>query len=199
MPISPPASAAMKAAASEQLRIEPPESLKRSARKRTSMSSAVGAASGRTSRQMRSRSLGLGEREVDDDVEAAQERVVHVLAEVRRQDHRAGVALHLLQQVGDLDVRVAVVGVAHLRALAEERVGLVEEEDRVRPLGGREDPVEVLLRLPDVLRDDGREVEPEEVEAEVAREHLAGHRLAGSGLAGEEHLDAPASRATVRS
>ena len=52
--------------------------------------------------------VGLGEREVDHEVEPAHERVVDVLAEVRREDDRAGVALHLLQQVGDLDVGVAV-------------------------------------------------------------------------------------------
>ena len=39
-----------------------------------------------------------------------------LLAEVGREDHRARVALHLLQQVRDLDVRVAVVGVARPRS-----------------------------------------------------------------------------------
>ena len=53
---------------------------------------------------------------------------------------RARVGLHPLQQVGDLDVRVAVLGVLHLRALAEQRVGLVEEQDRVGALGRGEDP-----------------------------------------------------------
>src|SRR3712207_6863679 len=51
----------------------------------------------------------LGEREVDHEVQPAHERVVDVAAEVRREDDRARVALHLLKQVGDLDVRVAVV------------------------------------------------------------------------------------------
>src|SRR2546425_956813 len=78
--------------------------------------------------------------------------------------------------------------IAPLGALAEERVGLVEEEDRVRALGGVEDPVEVLLRLADVLAHDRREVDPEELESELLRQHLASHRLACSGLAGEEHL-----------
>ena len=41
------------------------------------------------------------------------------------------VALHPLQQVARLDVRVAVVRVRDLGPLAEERVRLVEEEDRV--------------------------------------------------------------------
>ena len=115
------------------------------------MSSCAAPRSGSTSLPDPLAVLGLGEREVDDDVEAAQERVVDVLAEVGREDDGAVVALHLLEQVGDLDVRVAVVGVAHLGALAEERVGLVEEEDRVRALGGAEDAVEVLLGLADVL------------------------------------------------
>ena len=41
-----------------------------------------------------------------------------------------------------------------LVALAEEAVRFVEEEDRPRPLGMVEHVREVLLRLPDVLRDD---------------------------------------------
>ena len=41
-----------------------------------------------------------------------------------------------------------------LGAFPEEIVRLVEEEDRPRTLGVVEQPFEVLLRLPDVLRDD---------------------------------------------
>jgi len=36
-----------------------------------------------------------------------------------------------LQEIARLDVGVAVVGVGHLGALAEEGVGLVEEQNRV--------------------------------------------------------------------
>ena len=64
--------------------------------------------------------------------------------------------LHPLEQVGHLDVRVAVAGVLDLGALAEQGVGLVEQEDAVDPVGLGEDPVEVLLGLADVLVDDGR-------------------------------------------
>ena len=67
-------------------------------------------------------------REVDDAVEPAGERLVDVGAQVGRQDRQAVEGLHALQQVGALDVGVAVVGVAHLAALAEHRVGLVEEQ-----------------------------------------------------------------------
>ena len=132
--------------------------------------------------------LRLRKREVDDEVEPADERVVDVALVVGRQDHRAGVGLHALEQVGDLDVGVAVVGVRDLRALAEQRVGLVEEQDRVGPVGGAEDALEVLLGLPDVLRDDGGEVDAEEVQPELGAEHLRAHRLARPRLAREQHL-----------
>ena len=58
--------------------------------------------------------LRLREREVDHVVQPAQERLVDVVAEVRGEDDGARVALHLLEEVRDLDVRVAVVRVAHL-------------------------------------------------------------------------------------
>ena len=41
-------------------------------------------------------------------------------------------ALEPLEQVGRLDVRVAIVGIAHLGAPAEQGIGLVEEGDRIR-------------------------------------------------------------------
>ena len=49
------------------------------------------------------------------------------------------ILLHPLQQVADLDVGVAVVGVLHFRAFAEEGIGLVEEENGVAGLGFGED------------------------------------------------------------
>ena len=112
--------------------------------------------------------LLVGHREVDDRVEPARERLVDVGAQVRGEDRDAVERLHALQQVGGLDVRVAVVRVAHLGALAEQRVGLVEEQDAVDLVGLGEDLVEVLLGLADVLVDDRGEVDRVEVEAELA-------------------------------
>lgn len=59
-----------------------------------------------------------------------------------------------LEEVGAFDVGVAVVGVLDLRALSEDRVGLVEEEDAVDAGGLGEDFLQVLLGLADVLVDD---------------------------------------------
>src|SRR4051794_41736116 len=60
--------------------------------------------------------------------------------------------------------------------LGEQRVGLVEEQHRVRGLGLVEDLREVLLGLADVLVDDLREVDAVEVVAELLGEQLRDHR-----------------------
>ena len=145
-----------------------------------SMSASRGNPGRRCRAHSRRRSGLLGHREVDDRVEPPGERLVEVGAQVRGQDRDAVEGLHALEQVGDLDVGVAVARVLDLGALAEERVGLVEEQHGVDPVGLGEDPVEVLLGLADVLVDDGREVDDVQVEAEVAGDDLRGHRLAGA-------------------
>ena len=119
-------------------------------------------------------------------MQAADEGVVHVVAQVGRQDDDAVVLLHPLQQVADLDVGVAVVGVLDLGALAEDGVGLVEEQDGVAVGRLVEDAVEVLLGLADVLADHRRQVDLVQLEAQLGGDDLGGHRLAGAGRAGEE-------------
>ena len=57
---------------------------------------------------------GVRQREVDDHVEPAGERLVEVGAQVGREDGQAVEGLHALQQVGALDVGVPVVGVVDL-------------------------------------------------------------------------------------
>ena len=111
------------------------------------------------------------------------------VAQVRGQDRQPVEVLHALQQVGDLDVGVAVAGVLDLAAPAEQRVCLVEEQDSVGRLGLREHSGEVLLGLPDVLIDDRREVDPVEVELERGGDHAGRHRLAGPARPGEQRRD----------
>ena len=79
---------------------------------------------------------------------------------------RPPICLHALQQVVDLDVGVAVVAVFDLAALAEQGVGLVEEQDGAAIFGGVEEPAQILLGFADVFADDGGEVDAVEVEAQ---------------------------------
>ena len=60
-----------------------------------------------------------------------------------------------LEQPGELDVGIAVVGIRDAGSLAEEGVGLVEDEDGAGRIDGGEEAVEVLLGLAHVLRRDG--------------------------------------------
>src|SRR5204863_7707201 len=134
--------------------------------------------------------MRVGERKLDGEAEASQKGWIEGLPLVRREDREAAVGLHPLQEVADLDVRVAVVAVLHLAAPAEERIGLVEEQDRAALVGGVEEPAEVLLRLADVLADDGAEVDPVEVEPQLPREDLGGRGLPGAARSGEQGADA---------
>ena len=165
-------SAARYAAVRQMLRMLPPESRKRRAMKARSTSAATGHALGQVHPPERRRSSSSGIGKSTTASSRRSERLVDVGAQVRRQDGQAVERLHPLQQVGDLDVGVAVARVAHLGALAEERVGLVEEQHAVDAVGLGEDPVEVLLGLADVLVDDRGEVDDVEVEAELAGDDL---------------------------
>ena len=63
------------------------------------------------------------------DSKRRREGLVDVVPPVGGQDGDAVEGLDALEQEGDLLVGVAVVGVLGLAALAEQRVGLVEEQD----------------------------------------------------------------------
>src|SRR6185437_17118570 len=83
-------------------------------------------------------------------------------------------------------------------ALAEYRVGLVEQQDGAHIGSLGEDPFQVLLGLTDVLVHNGGKVHCVQIQTEVGGDHLRGHGLARSGVAGEQccHPDAaPAASA----
>ena len=125
------------------------------------------------------------EREMDGESETAGEGVVEILAQIGREDRQSLEFLHLLQQIGDFEIGVAVVRIAHLGPLAEQRVRLVEEQDTIGVLRGREQPVEVLFCLADVFADNCCEVDLVEKETELMRNDFGRQRLAGAGGAGK--------------
>jgi hypothetical protein len=108
------------------------------------------------------------------------------------QDDHAGEGLHPLQQVVDLEVGVAIVTRLDLGALGEQRVGLVEQEDRVAGLGGVEQLGQVLLGLADPLRHDLRQIDLVEVELQLLGDQAGDHGLAGAGRPGEQRRQAEA-------
>ena len=186
-----PSSAARNAAASVQLRIAPPDNLKRRASSAEVDVAPQRRLAGHEPAPEPLAVARLREREVDHEVQPAQERVVDVAAEVRGEDDRARVGLHPLQQVRDLDVRVAVLGVARPPSACR-----TARRPR-RRTGSRSSP-----RAASKIRPRFFSVSPTYLDTIVARstwkmssprsagEHLRGHRLAGPGLAREQDLQA---------
>ena len=123
--------------------------------------------------------------EIDDEAQPPHESRIEILAAVGRQDGDAVEALDPLQQIVDLDIGEAVVRVLHLRAAAEQRVGLVEEQQRAAVLAGVEHVAQPLLGLADIFVDHAGQINAQEVEAERAGQHLRGHGLAGAGWTAE--------------
>ena len=112
-------------------------------------------------------------REIDHEPQPPQERRVDVALAVGRQDGHPVELLHALEQVVHLDVGESVVGVADLRAPAEQRVGLVKEQENRCPLALGEHGAQVLLGLADVFVDHPGEVDAEQVEPQVAGQDWA--------------------------
>ena len=150
-------------------------------------------AAGNTFCHMRLRSAGPGNGKVTMKRRRRIKAVSRALFMLVARMARPRYGFHALQQVVDLDIGVAVVAVLDLAALAEEGVGLVEEEDRPAVLRGIEEAAQVFLGLADVFADHRREVDAIEVEAQVVGDHLGCHGLAGAALARKEGVDAQAA------
>ena len=108
--------------------------------------------------------LAPGERELDHEAQAAQERRVQSAFHIGGEDRQAAVRLHALEQITDLDIGVTVVAVFDLAALAEEGVGLVKKENGSAIFGGVEDPAQVFLGLADVFVHHLAEIDAIEIE-----------------------------------
>ncbi len=126
--------------------------------------------------------------------ESPEEGLIEMGPEVGGEHGNAVVRLHPLEEIADLDIGVPVERIIPFGAAPEQGIGFVEEKDAVRALGGGEDPLEVLLRLADVLADHGGEIHPEEVDAEFVCQHLGGHGLACARGSGKECVHPASAR-----
>src|SRR5262249_10584369 len=117
----------------------------------------------------------------NEEVECAQDGVVHSPAPAGGEDGGAPVSLHPLQEVVERAAGVGVVAVFDLATLANERRRFVEEQKRAPLVHGVENTLEILLRFADVFAHDGSQVYTVEVSPQGNRE-APGHRREGIGL-----------------
>src|SRR5258708_1766550 len=134
--------------------------------------------------------LGAGQRKFEDHVEAAAECGIEACPTVAGQERDAIEGLDALEQIVGLRVGKTVVGFLDFGALAEQRIGFVEEENDTGLLGLRQELCEVLLGLPYIFAGDGGEIRAVERQTELSGEPTRGQRLAGPGLAGEQRAHA---------
>ena len=123
---------------------------------------------------------------IDDKAQPPLKRRIERGLVVGRQDREAGVGLHALQQVTDLDVGITVVAVLDFAALAEQGVRLIEQENGAALLGSVEHALEVFFGLADIFINHRGEIDPVKIEMQLVRQHLGGHCLAGAALADEQ-------------
>src|SRR5258708_13913871 len=102
--------------------------------------------------------LGAGQRKFEDHVEAAAECGIEACPTVAGQERDAIEGLDALEQIVGLRVGKTVVGFLDFGALAEQRIGFVEEENDTGLLGLRQELCEVLLGLPYIFAGDGGEI-----------------------------------------
>jgi hypothetical protein len=110
----------------------------------------------------------------------------------RRQNQHALKSLDPLQQVIDRGIGVAVVRVAHIAALAEQRIGFIEEQRRAL-----EQRRQVLFRFADVLAGDRGQVDAVKRQRQRACQHVRRQRLAGAGRSVEQRGDVAPGRDAV--
>src|SRR5579862_8234773 len=104
------------------------------------------------------------ERKLDDKTQPPSERLIHIGTEICREDRNAFVLFHLLQQVANFDVRIAVVGVVDFGALATKSIGFVEMQNCIGLFRSIENSVQVFLSFSDVLTDDSGKIDLVEVQ-----------------------------------
>jgi len=82
--------------------------------------------------------------ELDDELKSPHERIIEAMAHICGQNADALVLLHPLQQVCHFNVNVAVVGVAHIRPLPKQGIGLIKKQNRVAALCRTKDALELF-------------------------------------------------------
>ena len=142
--------------------------------------------------------LGVGHLEEDVGADPALEGGVDVGGQVGGEDDHAGEALQLVQQHVHHRVGLALVGRVHGgEAPAGDGVGLVEEEDRVLPLGGPEHRGHVLGRLPHPAGLQLGVAHHQQLLVQRVRERLGADGLAGAGRSGEVERQAQPGGVTL--
>jgi hypothetical protein len=96
----------------------------------------------------------------DNEMKPSPERVINLRAIAGGENREACVFLDSLQKIIDPDVGVAIMAILYLGPFAKESIRFIEKEDRTTFLRRIEDATQILLRLVNIFRDDGAQIDP---------------------------------------
>ncbi|MNI32675.1 hypothetical protein D3C73_865960 [compost metagenome] len=90
------------------------------------------------------------------------------------------------------------MGVLDLRTLTEQGIRFIKKENGVGGFRLIKYPRQVLLRLPDVLAHNLRDIDFVDLQVQLRRNDLGSHRLPGAWRAGEQDVQPPSEGQAVR-
>jgi hypothetical protein len=124
-------------------------------------------------------------RDADKEIKPSRKRVVDLSSIAGGEDREASVFLDSLEEIIDLNVGVTIVAIMHLGAFAKEGISFVEKEDCTTSFRRIEDASQILLRLANIYRDDGAQIDALEIFSQIAGHSLRGDELTDPVFAGE--------------
>ena len=80
--------------------------------------------------------LGIREGKIDHKAQATQKGIIQCRLKVGRENGQAVVMLDALQQIANFKVGVTIMAIAHLTALAKQRIRLIKQQNGAAALGG---------------------------------------------------------------
>ena len=135
--------------------------------------------------------FGVGRMKFDRHIHAPLEGAVDAPdPRIRGDEENSFVTLESLEKKVCLEIRVTVVRVLHIGALAEQGVAFIEEQDHIEFLRCFKDAIQIFLRLADVFVHHGREIEPVKILLQPRSEQARSERFASAARSGEKRAHA---------
>src|SRR5579875_303371 len=129
----------------------------------------------------------IRERKLHDETDAAQKCRIKRLLHIGSEDCNAVIGLHLLQQIADFQIGIAVMAVTDFASFAEECVGFVKEKHRTALLSSSEDAAEVFFGFSNVFADNGRQIYLIKIKIKLCSKDLCRHGFARTACPCKEH------------
>ena len=140
--------------------------------------------------------LGIREGKIDHKAQATQKGIIQCRLKVGRENGQAVVMLDALQQIANFKVGVTIMAIAHLTALAKQRIRLIKQQNGATGFGCSEHARQVFFSFTNVFAHQCRQIDAVEIELQAVGNYFGRQRLAGAAAPREQRTDPQPTRAT---